>query len=65
MALSAWESERFAGLMPPDLQLRVSAGDRLAPSVTGANGTLMARRSWRTDTVARQGSSRALRHSRG
>jgi hypothetical protein len=46
LELSAWESEPSGALMCPELRGWLSASDREIPVFTGANGTLMARRSW-------------------
>jgi hypothetical protein len=45
LALSAWESVRLRPSTWPDLRVGVSASDRERPLVTGANCTLIARRS--------------------
>jgi len=47
-ALSAWESVPSGPVTCPDLRGGVSASDREKPLVTGVNGPLMARRSWRS-----------------
>ena len=45
-ALSTWESVRSWALICPELRSLLSAGHREIPVFAGANGTLMARRSW-------------------
>jgi len=47
-ALSAWESVPSGPVTWPDLRGGVSASDRERPLVTGVNGPLMARRTWRS-----------------